>query len=390
MSRNNLALVTLFLLAAPASAAAPEGAAGEDRITRRMQSFVDAGEIAGAVTLVARRGEIVHLAAVGHADIEHDLPMHKDSIFAIASMTKPFTATAVMILQDEGRLSVDDPVSKYLPRFRETHLVSGPAKRELTIRHLMTHTSGIARLPRRNTAPLTRNWELEDSVDLLGRLPLQFEPGRQWKYSVGLNVCARIVEVVSKQPFDEFLDKRILQPLAMKDTTFFPDAKQRARLARTYKLAPNGQSLVHDLHWMHDFSQPRTPNPSGGLFSTAGDLLRFYQAILNGGQLEHTRIVSERAVRTMTRLQTEDLPTGFTEGNGWGLGWCVVRKPQGATAALSPASFGHGGVLGTQAWIDPQREMICILLIQRTDLANSDGSRFRKAFQELAIQAGSR
>jgi len=157
-----------------------------------------------------------------------------------------------------------------------------------------------------------------------------------------------------------------------------------------YKLAPDGKSVVHELHWMHDFSQPRTPNPSGGLFSTAGDLLRFYQAILGGGELDGTRIVSEEAVRAMTRVQTGDLQTGFTPGNGWGLGWCVVRKPHGVTAALSPGSFGHGGVLGTQAWIDPQREMICILLIQRTDLANSDGSKFRKAFQVLAVQAASR
>lgn len=390
MLHNNFVCWTFILLVMSPWAAAGREATGEDRITAQMQSFVDEGQIAGAVTLVARRGEILHLGAVGYADIEHDRPMRTDSIFAIASMTKPFTATAVMILQDEGRLSIDDPVSKYLPRFKEVHLIDGPVKQELTIRHLMTHTSGIARLPRRNTAPLTRSWELEDSAELLGRLPLQFEPGTQWKYSVGLNVCARIVEVVSKQPFDAFLQERIFRPLKMNDTTFFPDARQQARLARTYKLAPDGKSVVHELHWMHDFSQPRTPNPSGGLFSTAGDLLRFYQAILDGGQLDGTRIVSEEAIRAMTRIQTGDLQTGFTPGNGWGLGWCVVRKPQGVTAALSPGSFGHGGVLGTQAWIDPQREMICILLIQRTDLPNSDGSKFRQAFQELAVRAASR
>jgi CubicO group peptidase (beta-lactamase class C family) len=206
---------------------------------------------------------------------------------------------------------------------------------------------------------------------------------------VGLHVAARIVEVVSQMPFDEFLERRIFRPLKMKDTTFFPDADQRARLAKNYRAVKGEMSVEPDPHWMQDCSQPRSPNPSAGLFSTADDVYRFYRMIENGGQLDGTRIVSETAVREMTRVQTGDLEAGFIPGNAWGLGWCIVREPQGVTAALSPGSFGHGGALGTEGWIDPQREMITILLTQRTDLNTGAGSGIWQAFQELAVQTAS-
>jgi len=350
------------------------------KIAQRMSDFVEQRQIAGAVTLVARRGRVVHLKAVGYADLENKKPMSKDSIFAIASMTKPVTATAVMILQDEGKLSIDDPVSKHLPRFKDVALPSGPPSRGLTIRDLMTHTSGVGGSQRNQGS-------LKETVDLIAQQPLKFEPGSRWQYSPGLTVCGRVIEVVSGQPYDEFLEERIFEPLGMVDTTFHPTPDKQGRLARLYKPGKDKGSIEPTSHWLSELSHGRTPNPSGGLFSTASDMARFYQMILNGGQLEGRRIVSTEAVRQMTRVHTGDLTTGFTPGNGWGLGWCIVRRPQGVTKMLSPGTYGHGGAFGTQGWVDPTRQMIFVLMIQRTGFGNSDGSAIRAAFQELAVKA---
>jgi CubicO group peptidase (beta-lactamase class C family) len=350
------------------------------QIPERMRQFVAEKQISGSVTLVAKGGRIVHLEAVGLADLEAKRPMQKETIFGIASMTKPITATAVMILQDEGKLSIADPVWKYVPELKDVSLAEGPPKRDLTIRDLITHTSGIGGSQRNQGS-------LENTVKLLAKQPLRFEPGSKWQYSPGLTVCGRIVEVASGQPYDEFLRERIFRPLGMVDTTFYPSDEQKKRLAVLYKPSKDKTDIEPASHWLTDLGPTRTPNPSGGLFSTASDLARFYQMILNGGQLDGQRIVSESAVREMTRLQTGDLRTGFTDGNGWGLGWCIVRKPQGVTAMLSPGTFGHGGAFGTQGWVDPQRKMIFVLMIQRTGFGNSDASDIRGQFQKLAVQA---
>lgn len=345
-----------------------------------MQQFVDARQISGAVTLVARRGKLVHLAAVGQADIDSGRPMRPDALFGIASMTKPITATAVMILCDEGKLSLEDPAERYIPEFGRTGLADGSASRPITIRDLLTHTSGLAG-GQQNLGTLA-----ETAVQMAAR-PLAFQPGTRWQYSPGLTICGRVVEVVSGQPLEQFLEERIFRPLRMTDTTFFPSPQQQKRLARLYQPGSDGKSLVPAEHWLIELSEGRTANPSGGLFSTAADLFRFYQMILNGGELDATRIVSTKAVEEMTRLQTGDLQTGFTPGNGWGLGWCIVRQPQGPSEMLSPGSFGHGGALGTQGWIDPTRQMICVLLIHRTGFGNSDASDLRQALQRLAVEA---
>src|SRR5262245_46717506 len=225
-----------LLLVAPAlTAQAGSGStpAKFKAIPERIQPFVDDGTIAGAVTLVAHKGEIVSLDAVGLADIASKKPMRPDTLFWIASMTKPITATSVMILQDEGKLSVDDPVVKYLPEFGKVALKDGssPAT-QITIRHLLTHTSGVdAPAPfQADKAPT-----LADIATAIAKQPLQFEPGSQWRYGVGLTVAGRIVEVVSGKPFETFVDERICQPLGMRDTTFYPTAEQRNRLAVRYK-----------------------------------------------------------------------------------------------------------------------------------------------------------
>jgi CubicO group peptidase (beta-lactamase class C family) len=217
--------------------------------------------------------------------------------------------------------------------------------------------------------------------------PLDLWSCDSWSYSPGLTVCGRVVEVVSRQPFEQFLDRRIFGPLRMKDTTFFPNDEQQSRLARLYKPGAEKGTLEATAHWLSDLGDERTPNPSGGLFSTAADLARFYQMILNGGEYGGRRILSERAVRQMTTCQTGDVTTGFTAGNCWGLGWCVVRQPQGVTGMLMPGACGHGGAFGTQGWIDIQRKMMFVLLIQRTGFGNSDASDVRGDFQRIAVDA---
>ena len=350
------------------------------QIPKRMQEFVDQKQISGAVTLVAYRGRIIHLEAVGSADLDNHRPMRPDTMFCIASMTKPVTATAVMILQDEGKLSIDDPVSKYVPEFSEVALRDGKPKQAITLRHCLTHTAGLS-------GSQQNEGSLRETIEKLARRPLDFKPGTKWQYSPGLSVCGRVVEVVSGKPFDEFLAERIFRPLKMADTTFHPSPAQQQRLARLYQPGEGGKSLAPATHWLVDLSPDKSPNPSGGLFSTAADMGRFYQMILNGGELDGQRIVSAEAIREMTKIQTGELTTGFTDGNAWGLGCCLVRRPQGVTAMLSPGTFGHGGEFGTQSWGDPQRQMIFVLMIQRTGFGNGDASDIRRVFQELAVKA---
>lgn len=200
-------------------------------ISKRMQEFVDEHQISGAVTLVARRGKIVELGAAGEADLATHRPMRPDTMFAIASMTKPITATSVMILVDEGKLYLDDPASKFIPEFKQTALQSGPPRRKITIRDLITHTSGLIG-EQRNEGTLA------ETAAKMARRTLAFEPGSKWQYSPGLSICGRIVEVASGQPYEEFVAARILRPLQMVDTTFFPTPEQQQRMASLYQSSP--------------------------------------------------------------------------------------------------------------------------------------------------------
>jgi CubicO group peptidase (beta-lactamase class C family) len=353
-------------------------------IDARMAEFVTGHQISGAVTAVATKNKVVHLSAVGQADIESKRAMQADSIFRIASMTKPITATAMMILHDEGKLSIDDPIEKFIPAFKGQKLKGGTAVRAVTIRDVLTHTAGLSRPP--GESFLTKS--LEEIVDEIGRAPLAFEPGSQWQYSSGLNVAARIIEVISGESYEDFLDSRLFKPLGMKDTSFVLTQAQADRLATTYSpkvgggIAPSSQGFV-----TQDPTVRRTPNPSGGLFSTASDIARFYQMILSGGEVNGRNVISKKSIELMTSVQSGDVVTGFTPGNGWGLGWCVVRNPQGVSRLLNPGTCGHGGAFGTQVWMDPQRSVVFVLMIQRTDFGNADGSDIRDTFQEAAITA---
>ncbi len=349
------------------------------KIDERMNSWIDAKQVAGAVALVARRGRVVHLAAAGKADVAGNRNMATDSLFAIASMTKPITAAAMMIAQDEGKLKLDDPVSKYIPAFNKTQVKGGKQpSREITIRDCLRHTNGLES-DQRNTGTLA------ETAEKLAASELAFDPGSQWKYGPGLSVAGRTLEVATGMPFAQFLDERIFKPLEMKETTFRPTSEQLQRLALLYQPTADKKGIEPGQHWLYELSPADSPNPSGGLYSTAGDLVRFYQMVLNGGALNDQRILSPAAVIEMTALQTGEMAP--SPGVGWGLGFSLVREPQGTNAMLSAGSYGHGGAFGTQGYIDPHRELIIVLMIARQKFEGPHAVDLRADLQQLAVDA---
>ncbi|MCB1209909.1 MAG: beta-lactamase family protein [Verrucomicrobiales bacterium] len=370
-----------------------------EAVSPQLQKFVDDGQIAGAVVLAAFEGKVICEEAVGFRDLESKDPMQKDSLFWIASMTKPITSMAVMMLQDEKKLNINDPVEKYLPEFHGQMLVSEKKddtvllkkpSRPITIKDLLMHTSGLT-----SKSPLDNDaidvLSLKEAVITYALTPLQFEPGSQWSYcNPGMNTLGRLIEVVSGMEYSRFLQARIFNPLRMKETTFWPDKKRLQKLATSYKPTADGKGLEPTpiKYLTPPFSnRKRTPLAAGGLFSTAEDLLKLYTMLLNGGEADGRRILSAAALKEMTTIQSDDLKTGFTEGMAMGLGFHIVREPTGVTAMLSPGTFGHGGAHGTQGWIDPERKTIYILLIQRAALNNGDASPMRQAFQQAIAEA---
>jgi len=356
-------------------------------VPERMRQFVREKQIAGSVTLVATRDRFVQLDAVGQADIGSGAPMKVDSIFWIASMTKPITAAAVLMLQDEGKLSIDDLAAKYLPELAE---LKGPGGRpaKVTLKQMLTHTSGM--VPEAPNRVLRNAKSLADLVPVYAIAPMQLEPGTKWAYcQSGINSLGRIVEVVSGKSLPDFFQERIFEPLGMKDTAFYPSEEQAKRIAKSYRRV--GEELqetpVFVLQGHAATDRNRYPAANGGLYSTAADYGRFCQLLLNEGTLDGHRLLRPETVKMMRTIQTGELKTGFSAGNGWGLGVCVVRQPQGVTAMLSPGAFGHGGAYGTQAWIDPVKGVVYVLMVQRADFANSDDSAVRKGFQKAAAAA---
>jgi CubicO group peptidase (beta-lactamase class C family) len=380
-------MARIALTCEPAATAQDSQAEVLPDISAVVQKHIDTKEVAGAVTLVADKTQVLHLDVAGFADKASNRPMRSDTIFWIASMTKPITATAVMMLESEGKLSVEDPVAKYIPELESLKTPDGePAK--VTIRHLLTHTSGMAEI---SSEQARETKTLADVIPLYAAQPLRFAPGERWAYcQSSINTAARVVEVVSGKSFPDFLEERLFNPLGMRDTTFYLREEQVPRLATPYRRTEAGELEPAEnfiLLGKSPTSRDRFPAANGGLFSTAPDYARFCQMILNGGELGGKRYLKREAVEKMTTLQTEDLTTGFTPGNGWGLGWCVVRKPQGVSEVLSPGSFGHGGAYGTQAWIDPAKERVYLLMVQRANFPNSDASEVRRAFQQAAAAA---
>ena len=369
----------------------PVSLAIEDAI----EPFIDAGEISGAVTLVAREGEVVSFEAMGVSDLAKGRPIEHGDLFWIASMTKPMAGAALMLMVEEGKLKVDDLVETHLPEFADVWMVDEKSKDRLTLRRpsrkitildVLTHTAGVPNV----NEPRSRS-TLAELVAQVSQQPLEFEPGSRWKYSTaGSNVIGRIVEVVSGQRFEVFLQERFLNPLGMTNTTFFPSKEQVSYLAKSYLKNDEVPELTEtQVHFVRGelWDTQRTVKPGGGLFSTADDMRRFYQMMLDGGVYNGKRILSEKSVYELTRTQTGDIETGFTDGMSWGLQFQVVKDPQGVTALLNPGTFGHGGAYGTQSWADPVNQTIYILMIQRRGFRNGDNSPVRKAFQEAAFRA---
>jgi CubicO group peptidase (beta-lactamase class C family) len=339
------------------------------RIPVRMKEFVEAGKTAGVVTLVARHGHVASLAAVGYQDLETKTPMRTDTIFRLASVTKPVTCAGIMILVDEGRISLIDPVEKFLPEFKGLKLNPCGTRagyncelvtpsRPINILDLMTHTSG---LPGSATGGGTSPGTLAERVAAVHGTNLLFEPGTAWNYSnIGIAALGRIIEVVSSQPYDRFLAERIFQPLAMKDTFFFIPPEKAARVASVYTYEPAGLRLA-------PMAPAKFPAPEGGLLSTAGDMARFHQMLLNKGSLDGQRVLSAAAVEAMTTSQTGSVKAGFAPGVGHGFGFEVVRETLGTFRYNSIGSFVKGGAYRTYGWVDPAKDLVGIIFMQRTN-----------------------
>lgn len=377
--RPLILLGAILLASCPVHAEAP---ASSKKITAVLQPFVASHAVAGAVTLVANKDKILSVDAVGFADIASGKQMRPDSMFWIASQTKPITATGLMILVDEGKVNVDDPVEKFLPEFKDQwlavekdkdHILLKKPSRPITVRDVLTHTSGLPFISVMEK-PTMDLLPLRDSAASYAMTPLQTEPGAKWQYSnAGINIAGRIIEVVSAMPYEEFMDKRLFEPLGMTDTTFWPNDEQQARVAKVYK--PNaakddleGSTIAQLKYPLSD--RKRQPMPAGGLFSTAPDVGRFCQMILNGGTFNGKRYLSEAAVKQMTTKQTPDAVKP-----PWGLGWATATN----------GTYGHGGALSTNMSIDPARGLITVFLVQHAGFPKNGGqaqNAFRKAAEE--------
>jgi CubicO group peptidase (beta-lactamase class C family) len=390
-------LLPLLLLVPGARAEAPPHAAVLDQIAPAMQKYMAANDISGAVTVVGRSDGFTHVTVVGLRDLGANKPMEKETLFRIASMTKPVTAIGIMILADAGQLRPDD-VAKYLPEFKSQMLVAEKGKdtvtlkrpaRPVKLRDLLTHTGGIAPYPPGvDDVYAKRNRTLAETTLAAALRPLEFEPGSRWAYSnSGIDTLGRVIEVVSGESYEAFLQKRVFDPLGMTDTTFAPTAEQLKRLAVIYTKGTDGHLAPVPNALIGLPPHPKHPIPAGGLVSCAADLAKLYRMMLNKGTLDGHRVLSERAVAEMTRTQTGDIKTGFVDGTSWGYGWAVVKEPTGVTGMLSAGTYGHGGAFGTQGWIDPKRDLFVVLLIQRAALANGDASPMRKTLQEIAVKA---
>ncbi len=383
-----VALVVLSL-AASSLLGQPAPAAKVDhdivaKIPERMRHFVDDKTVAGVVTLVSEGNDIVEFDAAGMADIEAARPMRKDTIFQIMSMTKPVTAIGIMMLAEEGKLALRDPVEKYLPEYKNLRVVTnqGPDAARLsqpdhaiTIRDLLTHTAGFtdAAPPDIKDYRQLLNVPLDEVVRQLATEPLLFQPGTAWSYSsAGIEVLGRIIEVCSGQKYQDFIAERILRPLKMGDSFFFPPADKTARIAMVYVGKDGGLARAPESILGGDPSKYRQgavfPAPGWGLYSTAEDLLHLYRMMLNGGVYEGHRYLSQFSVHLMTEPHTAEIrPVGWMRGSDYGLAFEVVTEPLGELAGHTAGSYGHGGAFGTQGWIDPTNQLISIMLIQRAD-----------------------
>ena len=367
------------------------------RIDELVRRYIDDQKVAGAVTLVARKGKVVHFEAQGLADVETKATLKKDTIFQMASCTKPVTAAAILMLIEEGKVALTDPITKFVPEFKgpkvaeekdgEVRLVD--AAREVTIRDLLTHTSGLMsggvgtkKAPPELGRPGGAGPTLADGAARFAKAPLDFQPGTRWRYSglAGIDELARVVEVASGQSFDEFLRKRIFEPLGMGDTFFVVPEGRRDRLAAIHRNAGKGMEKVDSY-----IKFPETyDSGAGGLFSTAEDYARFALMLADGGRFDGNQLLSPRGVKVYGANLVGDLfnvQAGRMPGMGFGFTVEVVVDPELSGTFRSAGSFGWDGAFGTVFWVDPKEQLIAVLLIQtyRQDL--------HRAFETAVMQA---
>jgi CubicO group peptidase (beta-lactamase class C family) len=415
-----LSLAALPLAADLVATAKPEevGLSAERlaRINEMMKRHLAAGNFAGGVTLVARKSRIAHLEAHGVMDLESKLPMPKNAAFRIASMTKPVTSVAIMMLYEDGKLFLTDPVSRFIPAFKSMTVVEGsgaeaksaPARRAITIRDLLSHRSGITygflnggavgggyRKNGVTDGLTTSTMTLEEGINKLAAEPLVSQPGERFNYSLSTDVLSRVVEVASGQPFNVFVKERILKPLKMNDTGFtVPEAKW-SRFATVY--SPDGKGGIrpmtdpeafgntHMSPWTL-YKEGRTYFSGGaGLASTASDYARFGNMLLNGGSMDGARLLGPKTIELMTRSHTSELAPPLQllgPGSNFGLGFRVVTDLASTQTLGSDGMYGWSGIYGTNFWVDPKERLVAVMMVQKYP-----GATVSTAFQPLVYQA---
>ena len=376
-----------------------------DELVKDLAPFIEKHAVAGAVCAVATRDGLKEVAAIGWADIAAKKAMTGDAMFWIASMSKPMTTTAFMMLVDEGKVKLDDPVEQYLPEFHgqmvlaeqdDDHRLLKKPVHPITVRNILSHTSGLpfaSRIenPRGYKADL---FPLQVAATSYAMTPLNREPDSHYDYSnAGINTAGRIIEVVSGMPYEQFMETRLFKPLGMHDTTCWPDEAQVARIATSYR--PNKAKDDLEAIEVDQLTYPlndrrRRPSPAGGYFSNAHDMALFGMLILNGGVHQGQRLVSEAAIRQLTSTQAGAKLNDDSKADGYGLGFSTTAKSTGDTGPVPVGGCGHGGAYATSLWIDPQRGVVLVYLVQHAGFIN-DGNKAKGVFEKAArAQYGSK
>jgi len=411
---NRISLLVLFALslsAASIQTGKPEdvGFSAErlSRIHEAVQRHIDARDISGAVTLVARRGRVVNFEAHGVMNLESNKAMAKDDLFWIASMSKPITGTAILMLVEEGKIRLTDPVSKFIPELRglkvavmeersgpparaasaEPQFYTIPSAHEITIRDLLTHTSGLMSGGPASTAEGQKiarkpGEKLADYIPRLAATPLDFQPGTRWSYSpsAGFDTLGRIVEIVSGEPFDQFLRQRIFEPLGMKDTFFHPVEERLGRIPTMYHRDGGTLAKVDMSDRMNNTTYF---SGAGGLMTDAEDYVQFGEMLLNGGAWNGKRLLSPKTIELMSSVHVPDTLPGRPKGRGFGLSVQVVSDAIAANYRVSDGSFGWDGAFGTHFWVDPKEKVVGIVLVQ----TNNPNRELDRDFENAVMQA---
>jgi len=408
----------ILFLALPLAAASVPAGKPEDvglsaerlaQIHQTVQRHIDAHDISGAVTIVARKGRVAHFEAHGVMDLDSKKAMPKDGLFWIASMSKPITGVAILMLLEEGKVRLTDPVSKFIPEFKGMKVAvveeraagaagrggppsfyTIPATREITIQDLLTHVSGLASGGPASTAEVNKvarqpGETLANYIPRLGGTPLDFQPGSQWRYSPGaaFDTLGRVVEILSDQTFAEYLRRRIFEPLGMKDTFFHPPDDRQGRVATTYHRANDELQRVDTARRMENTTYF---SGAGGLMSDAEDYLQFGQMLLEGGALNGKRLLGPRTVELMASVFAPDTLPGRGKGRGFGLSVQVVNDPIAAGYRVSAGSFGWDGAYGTHFWVDPKEKIVAVMMVQ-TDNPNRQLDRdFENAVMQAVLE----